>query len=290
MKKIIYALVALVVVIALIVVMLFDSLGKSMSEQYATQLLRTPVKINQFNTDFLNKSINIDFIEVKNPPNFNNKNAFFLNHFFLKVGSFDDDLIVIDELSFDGLEFILEQNKTNINLMQLIDNLNQVQTTLSDGSGSTSSANEKRIKIDKLSVNNIVLKVDTQILKTEIDVPNIFVDNFGGNSGVGISQVGKEITHKILQSLKKTLKKKGIEADKQKIKKTLIRKIGSELGIDNLQEKMDVDNIKDNIGSGYDNVKENVGSSYDNAKEVIKEQFDDKLKDKAKDLFKGLGF
>ena len=110
MKKIIYTLLSLIVIVTVAVIILFDSIGKKISQQYATELLKTPVKISQFSSDFSKKSINIDFIEVKNPPNFNKKNALSLDHFSLKVGDINDDFIIIDELVFDGLEFILDQN------------------------------------------------------------------------------------------------------------------------------------------------------------------------------------
>ncbi len=284
MKKIIYTLLGLVIIAVVAVVVLLNPIGKSKSEEYATRLLGTPVTISQFDADILDKRVAINFVEVKNPPNFNNKNALSLDHFTLKVGDMGDDLIVVDELIFDGLEFVLEQNDANVNLTQLIDNLAQSQSSSGSSSDSRrSDANEQRIKIEKFKVNNIVLKVDTEFLRTDVNVPNIAINNFGGNSGVGISQIGKEITDEVLQSLKKALEKKGIEAGKEKIKETLMRKIGDKLGIDNLQEKMNMDNVKDSIGSGYDNVKDKV-------KETVKEQFDDKLKDQAKDLFKKIGF
>ena len=250
MKKIIYTLLGLIVVVTIAIITLFDPIGKKISQQYATELLKTPVKISQFNSDFLAKSINIDFIEVKNPPNFKNKNALSLNHFSLKVGDIDDDLIVIDDLIFDGLEFILEQNDVNVNLSKFIDNLNQVQSESSDVSSRNSSrVNEKRIKIKHFGVSNISLKVDSKWLKTTLKVPNISISNFGGNSGVRISEIGKEVATEILRNLKKALEKKGIEAGKKEIEASLRRKIEQQLGIEG-----------------------------------------DELKDKAKDLFKNFGF
>jgi hypothetical protein len=86
MKKIIYTLLGLIVTVTIVIITLLDPIGKKISQQYATELLKTPVKISQFSSDFLDKSINIDFIEVKNPPNFKNENAFVLDHFSVKVG------------------------------------------------------------------------------------------------------------------------------------------------------------------------------------------------------------
>jgi hypothetical protein len=50
----------------------------------------------------LDKSLNVDFIKVQNPPNFKNKNAFSLDHFLLKVGTIRSNLIVIDAIELAG--------------------------------------------------------------------------------------------------------------------------------------------------------------------------------------------
>lgn len=209
MKKIIYTLLSLIVIVTVAVIILFDSIGKKISQQYATELLKTPVKISQFSSDFSKKSINIDFIEVKNPPNFNKKNALSLDHFSLKVGDINDDFIIIDELVFDGLEFILDQNASNVNLSQFIDNLNQVQSKFSSTfSSNSSSTNTEHIKIKRFKVSNISLKVNTKWLETVLKVPNISINNFGGNSGIKIDEIGKEVAKEILHNLEKALEEK----------------------------------------------------------------------------------
>lgn len=278
MKKIIYALLGLIIVAVIAITFAFDPIGKKYAQEYAQNLLKTSVSISQFDSSFWDKSLNIDFVEVQNPPGFKNKNAFSLDHFFLRV---DDettaDFIVIDELRFEGIEFTLEQDGSSVNLTKLIDALKSRETSSSTKTLDSDSA--KRIKINTFKVEDVVLKVDTQFLQTTVNVPNIVTHNFGGNAGTELSQIGKQIVAEILQNLKKTLAKEGIEAGKKKIKETLIRKIGDKLGIGGLQEKINLDNIKDSVGSGYDSVKD-----------AVKEQFDDKLKDKAKDLLKGFGF
>jgi hypothetical protein len=59
----------------------------------------------------------------KVPPNFKNKNAFSLDHFLLKVGAIKSNLIVIDAIELDGLQFTLEQNINKVNLTQLLSNV-----------------------------------------------------------------------------------------------------------------------------------------------------------------------
>ncbi|CAC9654271.1 hypothetical protein [uncultured Gammaproteobacteria bacterium] len=243
MKKIIYTLLGLIVTVTIVIITLLDPIGKKISQQYATELLKTPVKISQFSSDFLDKSINIDFIEVKNPPNFKNENAFSLDHFSLKVGDSDNNLIVLDEIFLNGLAFTLEQNDSNVNLTQLIDNLDQAPSQSSDVSSSdNSNANEKRIKIKHFKVSNISLKVDSEWLRTTLKVPNISISNFGGDSGIRIDKIGKEVTKKIMNNLRKALEEKGIEAGKKEIEASLRRKIAQQLGVASDELK---DTVKD---------------------------------------------
>ncbi|SHN91066.1 Phage-related tail protein [Bathymodiolus heckerae thiotrophic gill symbiont] len=279
MKKIIYGLLTLVVIIILAITFLFDGIAKNYTQDYAKHLLKTPVKISQLESSFLDKSLNIDFIEVQNPPNFNNKNALLLNHFSLKMGDISDDLIVINEVKFDGLEFVLEQNSTQVNLSTLIDNLDKTSENFDKNQNETSINDSHRIKVKRLEVSNISLKIDTDWLKTTLKVPNILASNFGGNSGVEMNQIGKEVAQKILNNLKKTLEKQGIEAGKKKIKETLMRKIGSKLGIENLQDRFNLDRVNE----GVSNIK-------DIAKDKLNDALGNQLKSKTQDLLKNFGF
>ncbi|KAA0443339.1 MAG: hypothetical protein FXV80_04750 [Candidatus Thioglobus sp.] len=250
MKKILAIIAVLLLIMAIAATYLLDTFGKQYAQGYAQKLLKTPVRIGQINSSFFDKSLNIDFIEVQNLPNFNNKNILSLDHFSARVGKFDDDLIVVDTLIFDGMSFFLEQNNSSINLTSLLSNLEQ--KTTSNNSNSIEGSNQ-RIKIKRFEVNNISLKIDSKQLKTTIKVPNISANNIGGKSGAKLNDMGKKIAKEVLNSLKRALKKQGIKAGKNKIEQELRRKIEQKLG----------------IGNGIDSKK---------------------LQDKAKNLFKGLGF
>lgn len=234
MKKILIILAGLLIAVAVTTIYMLDTVGKKYAQEYAQNLLKTPVSISQFRSGLLDKSLNIDFVEVQNPPNFKSKNALSLDHFSVKVGEFDDDLIVVDSLVFDGLTFVLEQNGTKVNLTQLFDNLEQESvSTVSLSKGNGENESHQRIKIKQFEVNNINLKVDTKWLNTTLKVPNISLNNFGGESGAKLNDIGKQIAKEIFQTLKRTLEKEGIEAGKKKIEQSLRHKIKQKLGLEN---------------------------------------------------------
>jgi lipopolysaccharide export LptBFGC system permease protein LptF len=251
MKKIIYALLSLILIITLFVTFWLDPLGKKYAQEYAQKILKTPVHISQFESSLFNKNLKIDFIEVQNPPNFKQKNALYLNHFALTVSAESDhDLIIIEQLAFDGLKFTLEENNQRVNLNVLLNNLKKSAHTENNKDDEKEEDAYRRIKIKKFSVQNISLKINTRWLKTTLKVPNISAHNFGGESGIELNKIGKRITQEILQNLKKMLKKQGI-------KETISHKISNLININKLKEK-------------------------------IKHEAKTKIKDKAKNLLKGL--
>ncbi len=197
MKKITYKITGSIAILSVYIVVITDLLGEEYAQDYLQKLLKTPVSIGKFDSHIFDKSIDINFIEVQNPPNFKGKNALSLDHFLLKIGDISGDLIVIDEITIDGLEFVLEQNAHNFNLVQLIDNLD------TSGDSNTNTQSNKRIKIKRLKVINIRLEINTIWLKTSISVPDISAQNFGGNTGAKIDDIGKQVIREILFRIKK---------------------------------------------------------------------------------------
>ncbi|CAC9436720.1 hypothetical protein BSPLISOX_1090 [uncultured Gammaproteobacteria bacterium] len=232
MKKILYIFLTLLAMLALVITFFANPIGKYYAQSYAQKLLKTPVEISQLNLRLLDKSLNVDFIKVQNPPNFKNKNAFSLDHFLLKVGAIKSNLIVIDAIELDGLQFTLEQNINKVNLTQLLSNVEKQDENNISASAKTQDNNQQRIKIKTLEVRNISLKVNTKWIKTTLKIPNISAHNFGGNSGTPVNEIGKQVAQEILYNLKQALEEQGIEAGKKEIKASLRRKIEQKLGIE----------------------------------------------------------
>ncbi len=197
MKKITYKLSGSLAILGIYIVVIIDLLGEEYARDYFQKLLKTPVSIGQFDSHIFDKRIDINFIGVQNPPNFKGKNALSLDHLSLKIGDISGNLIVIDEITLDGLVFVLEQNAHKVNLIQLIDNLETSEDS------DTNTQSNKRIKIKSLKVINIRLKINTIWLKTSISVPNISAQNFDGGTGAKIDEIGKQVIKEILLRIKK---------------------------------------------------------------------------------------
>jgi hypothetical protein len=239
MKKIIYSLLGLIIAIFLTIIFATDILAKKYIESQASELLDTKVTVDDFSANFLGKNASIKSITVKNPPNFNNENAFTLDNFYLELGDIKSDIIVINEVRFEDIKFILEQGSSGFNLNNLIDNIETEKE-----SNEETKSREKNIKIKKFVINNIKLKIDTKLLKTTIKVPDISLTDFGGDDGIKSSEIGYEIVKTLFSNIKTALNKSTALKGKNKIKES-INKIKKSIDVDKVKQEIDVDKIKE---------------------------------------------
>jgi len=243
MKKILTYLFVLVLIVIGATVLFFDGITKSAIEAYAQQALKTPVHIAEFRSDLSAGKINIDFVEVKNPPNFKNENAFVLNHLSLIIDTEStDDLIVIEHLEFDGLLFTLEQSDNQVNLVTLLKNLESKsnasgQSTVEGKPVKIEEQSEARVIIKDLSFINTQLKIDTQWFKDVVDVPDVSIRHFGTPKGIPMSRVGAELMKIALRRIQDEVENKGLRLGEKEIKEGIRRQLEGEL--EGLKGKLD---------------------------------------------------
>ncbi|MBL6977243.1 MAG: hypothetical protein ISR70_04205 [Candidatus Thioglobus sp.] len=235
MKKIVYFILALIIVLAGATYVFFDRIAKTAIESYAQQSLSAPVSIKEVRSDWSAGKINIDFVEVGNPAGFANDNAFVLNHLSAELAEQQGELIILERLEFDGLLFTLEQQDSRVNLVELLKQLDQ-QSPASQGSTSSSSISvpsqqqsNYRIKINKLSFINTQLFIDTQWFKDTVVVPNIIIQNFGRSQGMPVAQVGAELMKIALMRIQSEVEKNGLRLSEQEIKQSIQRQLRQKL-------------------------------------------------------------
>ena len=237
MKKIFYYLLALILVAIISLVIWFDTIAKNAVESYAQKSVGSSVTVGEFRSDWDQFQVNIDFIEVANPPNFANKNAFVLNHLSAALSEQSQDkLVVLDQLEFDGLLFTLEQNKDQVNLVELLNQLNRKPKNTHKNVSTEHSPNQNnnsyescRVKIKQLNFVNTQLFIDTQWFKETVVVPNVMITDFGGKSGIPLDQVGSEIMKVALSRIQAEVEKKGLRLNEQEIKEGINRRLQGKL-------------------------------------------------------------
>lgn len=232
MKKIFYYFIILLALVATTTVVFFDDFAKNAVESYAQRSLNTPVKVTELRSDWSEKKININFVEVKNPSNFINENAFVLNHLSATLANeTQDKLIVLDQLEFDGLLFTLEQDQGKVNLVELLKKLDRQATQTKDKVSVQKSTGKLpyRLKIKTLSLINTQLFVDTQWFKETVKVPDITIVNFGNDQGIVLAQVGPELMKLALRHIQTEVEKNGLKLSEQEIKESARRQIRGKL-------------------------------------------------------------
>ncbi|MDG2395166.1 hypothetical protein [Candidatus Thioglobus sp.] len=231
MKKILYYVTILVFMIAVVMVIFFDQITKSAMEFYGQKSFNAPISIAELRSDWPEKKINVDFVEVKNPAHFSNENAFVLNHL---SASFSDEtqkgLIVLDRLEFDGLLFTLEQKDQKVNLVELLKQLDaqsnekniDTQKEIIQGS----RYNKKhRVKIKQLSIINTQLFIDTQWLRQTVNVPDVVIYEFGQDKGILLDRAGAEIMKIALMRIQTEVEKNGLKLNEYEIKESVRRQL-----------------------------------------------------------------
>jgi hypothetical protein len=264
--KIIKLLLFLIIIAIVAVVLMFDNIAKYAVEKYGSEAAKTNISVANVDSDLLDKDISLNNLAVQNPPGFAG-NALSVGKIRLKLAEISDDLIVVDDLTIDGVVANILQNNDGINLLKLKDNLTSVDGSSANKNNDVSSnVNNKKIIIKNLAIISSLIKVDSDLIKDEVSFPDIKLTNVGGDMGMDIAQFAPYLIGLITNQVQDLLKQKGIDMLEGKLEETLVRKIGDKLGVD-------VDTT--------DDIKEVFKQKTDNLQDKLEEQ-----KDKLKNMFK----
>ena len=227
MKKILWFLLLLLAV----VLWKFDDIVKYSVESIATEALQTPVQVGDVNSDFSRAQLNLDFVEVNNASGFKHPQAFRLNHVNLEIASFDDKLLAVSELRFDGAQFFLEQNKRRVNLLELFNRLEQrsTQHRLDANTAQSKQPHQLRVRIERLVLVNSRIQIDSEFLQDTVALPDVVIHNLGGDGGMPIKQLGVELMRIVLSRVQEQLQEQGLQLSEDQIKAGIRKKLKHEL-------------------------------------------------------------
>jgi|ETNmetMinimDraft_8_1059916.scaffolds.fasta_scaffold12665_2 hypothetical protein len=252
MKKI-----ALFIVIILIVfVFTVDIIAKGLLEEYFTNQLHTDVTIGELRTSPLERSVNIDFIEIKNPESYNKSNVISINRVSLMISDRSTtEFVLLNNLLIQGVYLNLEQNTQGVNMLGILRNLEKSATSNSGPTKISTSYNgdiddstQIRVAIKEITFADLELNINTQWASEKILLPNIVIRDFGGRHGVPSSMLGAELLRIVLSSVQKEMEGIGMELTENQIKKGIRRKLQSE-----------INEIKENLNTNALNLLEKLG-------------------------------
>lgn len=248
MKKVILGL-ALIVVLAIGVGVYYiltnlDAIVEAAIEKYGSEATQTAVRVDSVKIILKDGSGAINGLTVANPKGFALSHAFSLAE--IKTGidlkSLKQEPYVINEIIVRAPQVFVEINKDNKN------NLNELRKKLSVGKPTDPHEQEadktadaaprliiRRILFTDGNIKALAVPLDNK--EYNLKLPSLKMSNLGGNNGATPTELAKEIIDRLIEQAKNEIKKKGIDAEVEKLKTKAKAKVEEEKA--QLKEKVD---------------------------------------------------
>lgn len=227
MKKITLSLVALVVIAVIAgIIYLFtnlDAIVKAAIEKYGSQATQTAVQVDRVRIKPGEGDGAIFGLTVASPEGFEMRHAISLGETGLGIDlkSVREEPYVINHITVREPRVFFEVNankKSNLN--ELKKNL-----TASQPSGRGEAKAEKSGVQPRLIIRRITFeqgRIDARVTPLdkdyELKLPNINMTNLGGSQGATPTELAKEILQRLIDAARVEVKKKGIDAELDKLK------------------------------------------------------------------------
>lgn len=251
MKKVLFALIALII-IAIAASMYYvysnlDAILKAAIEMYGSEATHTAVRVEKVKVKLTDGSQAgsgaIYGLTIGNPFGYSTPHAFTLGEVSIKIdlNSLRSPPYVIDNITVRAPQVFFEVNKDKKN------NLNELKEKLTAGlpkdtaakdTGSTAPV-EPRLIIRKITFSEGAIKAKVTPLNKNYDLalPAINMANLGGKKGATPTEIANEIIDRLIAQAKAEVKKKGIDAELDKIKGKAREKVDAEKA--RLKEKVE---------------------------------------------------
>jgi len=200
---------------------------KTQIETIGSETTKQKVTVNNVDFKLTKGMAAINGLTISNPSKYQQKNAFTLGTIALDIdiASLAKEPIVIENFTVkDAKAFVELTNTGGANFKDIIDAINK-KLPKKSASQTTQQTTEPKVSVNKLILSDIGLTLDLRQLgykEYQENLPEINLGAIGGKSGLPVSQLGIEISKKILDSIwqqaKKVQSKKLKEKAKEKLK------------------------------------------------------------------------
>lgn len=215
LTKVILALIGVLAAGLLILSLSIDGIVKSSIENTTSEMLDTPVSVDNVSISIFNGSGTIDGITINNPDGFSDNPAVKLQQISMemKLSTLLSDTVVVNEIRIQNPELYFEQKTSGNNFNTLNDRFNE------------GPSSETSLIVDYLLVENgrITLTTDIGGEKTaESEFSRIEIEGIGRSGNNTIEQTLQQILEPILQQAAQEAIKRGLmDAAKDKLKDLL---------------------------------------------------------------------
>ena len=199
MKKVLMAVIGLIVLIAIALVLLFSNINSLVAkaiEKNGSNVTQTSVSVSGVDISIREGRGTIKGLRVANPHGFDSRDAFSLDDITLDIDvqSLRDDPIVIDEIRIRAPVINAEVTKTGAsNIDKIREN---VQAYTAGSAGGESGGRTKLIRIKQFVFEEGRVEINVSALGLEnrtIDLPEIRLSDVGGMEGAPPDEITKII-------------------------------------------------------------------------------------------------
>jgi len=206
-KKILLAVVALIIVILLAVTLFGNMALKVGIEKGATSALNVGVKVGRINLSILRGTLAIGNLQVDNPPGYEHPRLLELGKgkVAVSIGSLLSDTVRIKEIRLDGIEFVLEQKGMSNNVQDIINSISSREKEEKEAKVPAEPSG-KKLYIDELEITNVTVKAkllpvpgkaDTVTLK----LAPIRMNDLGKDGAMDMAKLSSKILLAIAQGV-----------------------------------------------------------------------------------------
>ena len=225
MKKFLIIIVSITFISIIFIVFFSDIIIKKNLEGILSKNINRSVKIADFDISYLSGEINLKKIEINNK-DFPGK-LLVVDQAFVKVDplSLNDDVLVIDNIIFDGISLNYYFDITNITKS----NLNSLKKTLETKNSPSRKTNDKKFLVNQLDIKDINISASSTKLNLNqtVKLSDMKFENLGNTKkSKNYKSIAKKTIDKALNELKGKLSTETFDQDviKDKIKDELKNK------------------------------------------------------------------
>lgn len=209
---------------------------KSQIETVGTQVTEQAVTVKAVDIKLTSGAGSILGINLANPETYSQPNAFSLAEMTLDINleSLTSSPIIIDAIVIKSPEAFVQFTQTGgSNIQDILDAIERnTPKTETTAEAPASDSKEPKVKVSKIILAGTALTLDLSAFGNKehnATLPDITLNNVGGDAGLPASQLGSEIVKQALstiwQQAKATQKKKLIDNAKDKLKEKAKKKL-----------------------------------------------------------------
>jgi len=291
-KRLIIAVLLLLVITVVVAFIYIDSIAKAGIEKGATYALGVDTTLDNISLGIFSAKFGMDKLHVKNPSGFTSPHFFKLGRgeVDVSIGQLMGEKVQVVRIAFKDIDVHLEKFKGKTNYDTIMENLKKLEskdeTTVKQESGTS-----KKFVIDLIDIQNVNVHVNLmpeigELTKLSINIPALTLKGIGSDTegGALLAEVSDVILKAIIQAV---IAKGGLPAD---MLGDLQGHLAQLENLDKVAVEMAgkvVDDATKKITGELDKATKDL--TKDLGKDILKDGAGGLLKDKTKDIGKGIG-